>query len=200
MPEIQALSEPWDRQPGEPNRWYNRYERYRLAGAGRSLLAIYNDERQRAGKGERATRVPGAWDRAASRWCWRERAVAWDEHERQKARDAHARDIAEMRSRHIQEAIALQAKAVERLKSLDLKDLSPGDVARFFTEATKLERIARGEPESIEERRLTGTGGGPVKFSLEDAVRADKELEYWQNDRVQPSRGGTLLEGNPQVP
>jgi hypothetical protein len=197
VPESQQSSEPWDRQPNEPSRWYTRFELYRLAG--RSLLAIYNDERQKAGKGK-ATRIPGAWDRAAARWSWRERAAAWDEHERQKARDARARDIAEMRSRHVQEAIALQAKAIERLKSLELEDLSPGDVARFFTEATKLERIARGEPESIEERRLTGTGGGPVKFSLEDAVRADKELEHWQNDRVQPSGGGTLPEGNPQVP
>jgi hypothetical protein len=200
MPESQAPSEPWDRLPGEPNRWYNRFERYRLAGAGRSLLAIYNEERQKAGKEERASRIPGAWDRAAARWCWRERAAASDEHERRQARDARARDIAEMNGRHIQEAIALQAKAIERLKSLDLEDLSPGDVARFFTEATKLERTARGEPEAIEERRLTGKGGGAVTFSLEDAVNADKELEHWQNDREQPSRGGTLPEGSPQVP
>ena len=59
---------------------------------------------------------------------------------------------------------------------------------------------ARGEPETIEERRLTGTSGGAVRFSLEDAVMADKEMENWQYDRLQPPRGGALPEGNPQVP
>jgi hypothetical protein len=199
VPESQTTSEPWDRRPGERNRWYNRFERYRLAGACRSLLAIYNEERQKAGKGK-ATRIPGAWSRAAAFWCWRERALAWDEHERRQARDARARDIAEMHTRHIQEAMALQAKAVERLQSLDVQNMSPGDVARFLTEAVKLERTARGEPEVVEERRLTGAGGGPVQFALEDAVRADKELEGWQNDRVQQPGGAKLPEGSPQVP
>jgi len=86
------------------------------------------------------------------------------------------------------------------LKSLELDDLSASDVARFFTEATKLERTARGEPESIEERRLTGKGGGPIGFAIEDAVAADKELEEWQNDRVQPPGDGSVPEGDPQVP
>src|SRR5262245_53691665 len=30
-------SEPWEQQPEEPNRWYARFERYRLAGPSRSL-------------------------------------------------------------------------------------------------------------------------------------------------------------------
>ena len=143
--------------------------------------------------------IPGAWSRAAARWRWKQRAEAWDEHERQKAREAHAQGVAEMNQRHIQEAMALQAKGIERLKSLDLKDMSAADVIRYLTEASKLERTARGEPESIEERRLTGKGGGPIGFSLEDAVAADKELEDWHNDRVQPPGDGTLPEGNPQV-
>jgi hypothetical protein len=70
-----------------------------------------------------------------------------------------------MNARHVQEAKALQAKAIERLKCLELDHLSAADVIRYFVEATKLERTANGEPEAIEERRLTGKGGGPVKFS-----------------------------------
>jgi hypothetical protein len=199
MADTAPQAEPWDRQPGEPNLWFSRFERYRLAGPGRSLTGIWTAEQAEKGVNRR-TKVPGAWDRAAARWRWRQRAEAWDEHERQKAREAHAKGVTEMNQRHTQVAMALQAKAVERLKSLELKDMSAGDVARYFTEASKLERTARGEPASVEECRLTGKGGGPIGFAIEDVVAADKELEEWQNDRVQPPGDGTLPEGNPQVP
>jgi hypothetical protein len=161
-------------------------------------LGTVNAERAKPGK-QRQTRIPGAWSRAFVSWRWRQRAEAWDEHERQKARETHARGIAEMNQRHIQEAQALQSKAIQRLKTLELDDLSSADVIRYLTEASKLERTARGEPESIEERRLTGKGGGPIGFAIEDVVAADKELEEWHNDRVQPPGDGTLPEGNPQV-
>jgi hypothetical protein len=145
-------------------------------------------------------KLPGAWNQAAARWRWRQRAESWDEHERQKAREAHAQAIEEMNQRHIQEAQALQAKAVQRLSALELDDLSASDTVRYLVEATRLERTARGEPESIEERRLTGKGGGPIGFSLEDAVSADKELEDWHHGRVQPPGDGALPQGDPQVP
>jgi hypothetical protein len=197
MPEPTAPS--WDRQAEEPNLWFSRFERYRLAGPGRSLRAVINVEQ--ADKGEKRHRsIPGAWSRAATRWQWRERAEAWDEHERQQACAAHAREVEEMNSRHIQEAQALQNKAIQRLKSLDHEELSAVETLRYFVEATKLERTARGEPETIEERRLTGKGGGPVVFSLEDALMADKELENWIHDRLQPPGGGALPEGNPEMP
>ena len=133
-------------------------------------------------------------------WRWRQRAEAWDEHERQKAREAHAQAIAEMNARHIQKAQALQSKGLQCLKARDANKLLPLDAMRFVTEGTKLERTARGEPESIAERRLTGKGGGPIGFSLEDAVSADKELESWEHDRVQPTRGEPLPEGDQEVP
>src|SRR5260370_28737928 len=37
-------AESWDRQPAEPNVWYTRFERYRLAGRSRSLLGTLNSE------------------------------------------------------------------------------------------------------------------------------------------------------------
>jgi hypothetical protein len=148
----------------------------------------------------RKTKVPGAWNRAFAHWRWRERAEAWDEHERRKAQAARVKDIEEMNRRHIQEAQALQNKALQRLKALDLDDLSATDVLRYFVEATRLERTARGEPETIEERRLTGKGGGTVVFSFEDAVAAEKELKEWNDDRVQSSGGETISDGDPQVP
>src|SRR5262249_16136143 len=137
---------------------------------------------------------------ATRSWRGRERPEAWDEQERRQAREAHAHELEEMNRRHIQEAQALQNKALQRLKALELDDLSATDVLRYFVEATKLERTARGEPETIEERRLTGKDGGAVRFSLEDALTAEKELLEGGNDRLQ-SRGGEVLpEGSPQMP
>jgi hypothetical protein len=173
--------QPWERQPGEPNRWYDRFERFRLAGPGRSLLGAVNAER--AARGTRpTTSVPHTWAKNAKRWQWRERAEAWDEHERVQARAAHAQEVEEMNRRHIQEAKALQSKAFQRLKALDPEQFSPYDVLRYFVEAAKLERTALGEPESIAEQRLTGHGGGAVVFTLEDAVKASTELEQWHHD------------------
>jgi hypothetical protein len=174
-------------------------ERYRLAGPGRSLLGAVNAERQE--RGARPSRsVPQAWATNARQWRWRERAEAWDAHERLQARAARAQQVEEMNRRHVQEARGLQSTAIGRLKSLNLEQLSAADVLRFLVAAAKLERTALGEPETIEEQRLTGAGGGAVTFTLEDAVRADQELEEWTHDRMQPPGGGQLPEGNPQVP
>ena len=192
-------AQPWEEQPGEPNRWYARFERFRLAGPNRSLLGAVNTARQEGGK--RSTRsVPQAWAKAARQWRWRERAEAWDAHERGQARAAHARQIEEMNHRHVQEARGLQSAAVGRLKSLNLDELSPAEVLRFLVAAAKLERTALGEPQTIEEQRHTGAGGGAVIFTLEDAVRADLELEEWNHDRLQSSTSGSLPEGDSQVP
>jgi hypothetical protein len=199
MPDITPQSEPWERQPGEPNLWFSRFERFRLTGPSRSLLGTVNAELVQKGRAKQA-KVPGAWNKAATQWRWRERAEAWDESERQKAREAHSKEIDEMNRRHIQEAKALQQKAVQRLQSLKPEELSGFEVLRFLLDAAKLERSAQGEPETVEERRLTGKDGNAVVFSFEDALNANKELETWKNDHVQPPAGPTIPEGNQQVP
>jgi hypothetical protein len=196
MPDTMPQPESWDRQPGEPNRWFSRFERYRLAGSNRSLLGTVNAEWAVTGR-KKQTKVPGAWNRAFECWSWRERAEAWDELERKKARETHAKEIDDMNRRHVQEAQVFQNKGIQRLKSMENDELSPMDALRYVTEATKLERTARGEPETIEERRLTGKGGGAVVFSLEDAVKAVQELEKWEHDRLQSAGGESLPEGNP---
>jgi hypothetical protein len=199
MPDTMPSPEPWERQPGESNLWFSRFQRYLLAGPSRSLLGTVNGERTEKGQ-EKQSKVPGSWNQAFTRWNWRERAEAWDEHEMHRLQAARTQDVEEMNRRHIQEAQALQGKALQRLKDLHIEALSTGDVLRYLVEATKLERTARGEPETIEERRLTGKSGGAVVFSMEDAVTAEKELKEWQNDRLQSAGSEALLDGDPQVP
>jgi hypothetical protein len=47
---------------------------------------------------------------------------------------------------------------------------------------------------------LTGRDGGPLQFSLEDAVAADRELEEAERDRDRRGGGEALPDGSPQVP
>ena len=70
---------PWDRQDREPNLWYQRFERFKLAGPTRSLLEIYNAERVAKSRGE-SPQAPGSWRDASKAWRWHERAEAWDKH------------------------------------------------------------------------------------------------------------------------
>jgi hypothetical protein len=64
---------------------------------------------------------------------------------------------------------------------------------------------ARDEAELLnlyppQRHQLTGKAGGPLRFTLEDAVRADQELEKWQHERPQPGASRELPTGNPEVP
>jgi hypothetical protein len=51
-----------------------------------------------------------------------------------------------------------------------------------------------------EKRELAGAGGGALRFCLEEAVAADRELEEWQRERQQPGGDVELPPGSPQVP
>lgn len=68
---------PWERLENEPALWFYRFERYRMLGPDRSLLATSNQWRL-----ERSRRVltssPKSWAKARDRWRWQERAEAWD--------------------------------------------------------------------------------------------------------------------------
>ncbi len=70
---------PWDRMDGETNRWYQRFNAFRLAGPGRTILAVSNAEKAIRGQNE-SRYPPGSWRKAAEKWRWRERANAWDQH------------------------------------------------------------------------------------------------------------------------
>jgi hypothetical protein len=70
---------PWERLPDEPNRWFGRFERYRLMGPGRSIQGACNRERVGKGRKESAD-APGSWRNASKSWHWIERAEAWDQY------------------------------------------------------------------------------------------------------------------------
>jgi hypothetical protein len=66
-------------------------------------------------------------------------------------------------------------------------------------EAAKLERLALGEPDTLQRHELTGRGGSALRFSLEEAVAAARELEEIERDTVQPDTDPSLQKGSPEV-
>jgi phage terminase large subunit len=68
----------WDRQEGEPNRWFQRFSQFRLLGYTRTIEAVYRADC--LAKGRVARRPYKSWFTAIEQWQWRARAEAWDKH------------------------------------------------------------------------------------------------------------------------
>jgi hypothetical protein len=189
-----SSSAPWEQQPGESARAFGAFCAYRDLGPRRSLRAA-----AAAFYGRASTARERQLDKWSHAFRWVERANAWDRHLDAEARRIQEEVRREMAERHVKEARALQAKAVERLRSLRPEELGPADLLRYLVEAAKLERLALGEPDSVQRQELTGRGGAPLHFTLEAVVTAARELEEAENRALQRSGGATLPDRDPQV-
>jgi hypothetical protein len=171
MPETPV---PYERQPGESAKAYAAFTAFRDLGPGRSVLKAY---RQETGK-EPARQPSGTWIGWAARWHWHDRAEAWDAELDRQNRAAQEEARRQMGERHAKEAMGLQKKALERLEQLCPAELSAGDVLRYFVEAAKLERLARGAPETITERRheITGPHGADLFARIEQYAATIRPL------------------------
>lgn len=76
----------WDQIECESDRWFQRFEAFRLDGVGRTVMAIYLAEwRKRREKASKSLSpepkaFPGAWEKAVKNFNWRIRAAAWDQY------------------------------------------------------------------------------------------------------------------------
>jgi hypothetical protein len=186
---------PWEQQPGESPRAFGAFGAYRGLGPRRSLRAA-----AAAFYGQPSAAKERQVDKWSRKFRWVERAGAWDRHLEAEACRAQEETRREMAERHVKEARALQAKALERLRALRPEELGPADLLRYIVEAAKLERLAVGEPDAVQRQEVTGRGGGPLRFSLEDVVAAAHALEEAERDAAQRSGGAAAPEGNPEVP
>jgi hypothetical protein len=83
---------PWERQPGEPIKWYRSFEIFRLLGPERSVLSAYNTcqeekfRRRNLNSPDKSRQVEWkvkkynskTWTNQARLWNWKKRAEAWD--------------------------------------------------------------------------------------------------------------------------
>ena len=104
---------------------------------------------------------------------WEERAVAYDR-EAEAMRLAEEREAArEMNERHIHFAKRLEEKAITAIEAVDPLSLGAQEARQYLEAGVKIERTARGEPESVVEQRVVQSQEEKALFfdRLRDVVR-----------------------------
>ncbi|HYG67586.1 MAG TPA: hypothetical protein VD838_08005 [Anaeromyxobacteraceae bacterium] len=168
------VAQPWELQPGETAQQFVGFVAYRdLLPQDRSIDKAYEVATGR--KLPRGERAPGYFGRWSSKNGWPERAAAWDGHVDEQRRrwreEAEKEEVQEMARRQIGLATALQTLGANVLNVLRTspEKISPHAMIRAIVEGSKLERLNRGEPETIVDLR---DGGGSAGHDEDPALRA----------------------------
>ncbi len=161
---------PWDRRDKETPKAYKAFCLYRdLPTQQRSLSKV-------AETLQKSYTLIGRWSRT---YGWVERAGAWDDENDRIAREIAQREQAEeikkMRKRHADLATAMLVKSAQALRRIPEDEIKPSDVSRMVEVASKLERISRGDVETVIEERDGGKAESPVTFYMPDNHRDNEE-------------------------
>jgi hypothetical protein len=106
----------------------------------------------------------------STRFNWVARVEAFEDDQDRIALMARADAIKAMQKRHVQTALSIQSKAIQRLQAVKPEELTHYELIRFFEVGIRLERLALGEPESIErieqdwKKPLEDAGINPAEF------------------------------------
>mgnify|MGYP001288038247 CR=1 FL=1 len=162
------IVEQWERQPDETAPAFFAFRTYRdLQPNGRSLAravrAMYPDADDKARNAKLRQ-----WQKWSSNHRWVDRATAWDDEQDRVRRQAYLAELDEMSRRHANLAMAMIGKAAQKLNALDAKELTVTDMRAMFQEAVRLERLARGVPES---------NAGVTTKRLDVTTLTDEELD-----------------------
>lgn len=155
----------WDRWPGEPSRWFDRFECYRALGPGRSVDGAFAAWRagldaraggKRGAKGREGSRANRHWYAAAQRWEWERRATAYDDHWRAELRAAEEARRFDARQRRLSVVAGLLDDVAGALAKLDLSELDGGEVLALLPQLrvllkdlVQMERMEFGEASEI---------------------------------------------------
>lgn len=137
----------WEKLPDETGKAYEAFCIYRDMGIDRSIHKV---ALKRTESGPHTSRLK-EWSR---KYHWILRATAYDEHLDDIRRFRNEEALVEMSERHAREAQLLQEKAITKLKALNIDDMKPFDVIKFYDTAVKIERLSRGVPtENIKQEK-----------------------------------------------
>jgi len=173
-----SLLEPehaWERQPGEPDTAWVAFVQYRDLGPAERSLArlaqVTNKKRE----------LYGGW---CGRWNWVARCAAYDAWLDRQTKLAEIDAIREMKRRHVQIAMTLQGagalalnKIVAAEKALGPEGqpgpltLKPAEAMGMVDLGSKLERLSRGEPDSIEVARIESAPALDYSLLSNDELR-----------------------------
>jgi len=155
---VQEQRKLWERLPGEPEKWWVRFEKYRLMGPNRSMQVLNNNERKEIGKGP-LTALPGGFREAVMRYRWTERVEAWDESLLVEMREEWAKRREKWRQDEWDLANAMHKKVLDMMvfpvarivREADGKttiiepaDWKLGDIPKMVDVISKLARLSSG--------------------------------------------------------
>lgn len=155
-PDIESINPaPWEKQEAESAKAYSAFITYRNMPAHERSL-------KRAVKllfGRDISSKLRMFQTWSAKYRWVFRSQAWDIEVDRLVREKKIKEVEEMNTRHIKIAQAMQQKIIERLRELEAMELTAADLIAWLNAATKIERLARGEPETIEEKITSLTIG-----------------------------------------
>lgn len=158
--------EPWERQEGESARAFEAFAKYRDMGASRNLRAV----------GQEVGKSRGTIEKWSSLWKWVDRSAAWDAEQDRIARQEQINEIKKMRKRHADLATAMLVKSAKALQRIPDDEIRAGDISRMVDVASKLERISRGDVETVVEERQGENQPSAVTFYMPSNGRNDPEV------------------------
>lgn len=155
---------PWERSPDESTQAFAAFAHYRDMGAHRSTAKV----------GQALGKSKTLMDRWCEQWHWVRRAAAWDAHMDQAAllgmRDKHTEMAVKLHtlgSAALQDWLAvMQLRAEQRAKDghQQVPIIKPGELRQLIEAGIKLERLVRGEPDSIRQNILTGKDSKAIEI------------------------------------
>jgi len=126
---------PWDQLEGEPQKWFDRFDTFRLMGPTRAIEDVWKAE-AKVIKGKRPS--PN-WYKCKERYRWDERVRAWDDAERPRRRAEKMKKIAEAQGRHVQYGQFNQGKAMQKIQKIVPDDLEPMEALAMLKQGVALE-------------------------------------------------------------
>ncbi len=184
------LTQPWERQPAESEKAYSAFRYYRdMPAKDRSIR-----NGVKAYYGSDSVAKVNQWMRWSGQFGWQDRVRAWEEEQDRVAREAKLQAIKDMNERHLQAARAMFGKAMKRFAEMEQSHMGPRVTLDYLVEAIKLERLVRGEPESIVQQNVAATNAN-VELdlsrltdeqlrTLEDIARAAGGADEADSDRA----------------
>ncbi len=199
----------WEKEPNEPDKWFDRLTRFRLLGPARSLIAVYRAEpkpkasrrrafrqgqkgHEKARKGKRSG-IPGAWTRAAKDWRWLQRAEAWDAAQRHVDEEAWKARREEWRSREWNLGEKAALKITDLLnQDIDKGSINPQDVKYLCDALEKSSKVVRLALGLVTERQAHEIENDPdAQDRFADRVRAIVDRLAASADESRRSDPGT---------
>lgn len=165
LEEMEEERLPWERQKSENFKRFEAFKEYRDMGPDRSYTAV-------AEKLQKSLTLMRRWAKEDN---WKDRVAAYDDYLDKLELKKQEEERKKMTKRHINLALSVQNKLVDKLNNLKGSEIKVQDIPKFLETAVKIERLSRGE--STENHAVTGKDGKDLVPSNQYEHMSDEELK-----------------------